>query len=141
MRAVISMVILVLVSGCSSVFGEKEIGRVMLVDGRGTPVQGALVIPEYENPQNAPQDYSKKELEDRTSNAQGMVVVGLDEYYWDTDHCYHFRVRRYGFEDVTMSVSKDLFPAVLKIELDALPRAPRKSPDSKPAPVATPAGR
>jgi hypothetical protein len=135
------MVILVLVSGCSSVLGEKEIGRVMLVDGRGAPVQGALVIPEYENPQSVPQDYSKKELEDRTSNAQGMVVVGLDEYYWDTDHCYHFRVRRYGFEDVAMAVSRDLFPAVLKIELEALPRAPRKSADSKSAPPTTPSGR
>jgi hypothetical protein len=147
MRALISISLVVLASGCSTVHGVKDAVQgaiadvrgtpvqVLLVDARGTPVQGAFVLPEYENPLSAPQKYDDDEIKAHTSDEQGSVLVMLDDYYWDSDHCYHFRVRRNGFEDVTMAVSKDLYPAVLKIELDATPRAPRK------APAAAPSGR
>jgi hypothetical protein len=41
----------------------------------------------------------------------------MDDCLWPSDDCYHFRVHRSGYEDSTISVSKDLFPPMLKVEL------------------------
>jgi hypothetical protein len=53
------------------------------------------------------------------SDAQGLVHADLDQYLWESDGCYHFRVRRGGYKNIEMSVSRDLFPQVLKISLEA----------------------
>jgi hypothetical protein len=97
----------------------------MVVDMHGAPIQGAVLVPEEEYTSNTSPGYSDKELEALASNAKGIISFHLDDCLWDSDGCYHFRIHRPGFEDVAMSVSKDLFPPVLRIELKA------KAPASK----------
>jgi hypothetical protein len=121
MRALISMVLFGLVAGCGSVSEGNPGGRVMIVDRLGNPVQDALVLPESEDGAALPRD-TMRETKDRTSNAQGMVRADLDDYLWSSDACYHFRIHRAGFEDAELTVSRDLFPAVLKIEMRATAR-------------------
>ena len=109
----------------------------VVVDALGAPVQGAFLylVAEDENPSAKPEHFTLAELKARTSDAQGMIRAELDDFLWESDHCYHFRVRRSGFEDVTMSVSRDLFPPVLRIEMKRLVREP-----GKPQPPAQEAG-
>jgi hypothetical protein len=113
----ISVVLAVLLSACNSKSGANANGRVMVVGTNGVPIQGAILVPEEENPPTATQRYSDAELRERASNAKGIISVELDDCLWDSDGCYHFRIRRNGFEDVAMTVSKELFPPVLRIEL------------------------
>jgi hypothetical protein len=117
MRVLITLALAILVSGCGSMSPTRAQGRVMIVDGRGAPIQGATLMPDYEYPPATAWKYTKDELAVRTSDAQGMILADLNEYFWDSDKCYHFRVHLAGFEDATMAVSKEMFPAVLKIEV------------------------
>jgi hypothetical protein len=111
---------MVLASACASGPGAKTGGRILLVDGLGVPVQGAVVLPEEGDLKPTRQiNWPKDEIEARVSDSQGVVRADLEQYYWDSDGCYHFRVLRAGFEDFAMTVSKDLFPPVLKVTLEA----------------------
>jgi hypothetical protein len=125
MRALLALVLVALAPACSSTPGAAEGGRMAVVDSLGAPVQGAFLyaMPEDENPPARPEKYTSAERKARTSDAQGMLRAELDDFLWESDHCYHFRVRRSGFEDVTMSVSRDLFPPVLRIEMKRLAQA------------------
>jgi hypothetical protein len=107
---------------------EKPPGRILLVDGRGAPVPGGIVLPDDAETTAKTSRQLQNDAVDLgwISDAQGIVHADLDQYLWDSDGCYHFRVRRGGYKDVTMSVSKDLFPQVLKISLE------RASPESGP---------
>jgi hypothetical protein len=118
----------VLAPGCSSMHAEKPPGRILLVDGRGMPVQGGVVLPDDAEANAKTSRQLQNDAEDLgwISDTQGLVHADLDQYLWDSDGCYHFRVRRGGYKDVEMSVSKDLFPPVLKIPLE------RATPDSAP---------
>ncbi len=120
-----------LVGACNSSSGANAGGRIVVVDGSGAPVAGALLIlmPEDENQSSTPLGHTTAELRELTSDSQGVIHAQLDDCLWDSDGCYHFRVRRYGYDDVTMSVSKDLFPPVLRVELK-----PREQGASAPAP-------
>jgi hypothetical protein len=110
---------MVLASACASAPSANPHGRIMLVDGLGAPVQGAVVLPEEGDLKTTRQtNWSKDEIAARVSDSQGMVRADLEQYYWDSDGCYHFRVLRTGFEDFAMTVSKDLFPSVLKVNLE-----------------------
>jgi hypothetical protein len=116
-----------LVSACGSMSESDPRGQILVVDGAGTPLNGAVVLPDPEYPSSAPPNYTESELKkDHSTNAQGLILVYLDDFYWNTDGCYHIRVHRSGYEDETMAVSKDLFPAVLKI--DMRPRVPTTLP-------------
>ena len=114
-----------LFSACGSMSGSDPKGQVLVVDGAGAPLAGAVVLPDAEYESSLP-PYTASDLKERSTNAQGTVVVYLDDYYWASDSCYHFRVRREGFEDETMAVSKELLPSVLKI--DMRPRVPATNP-------------
>ena len=124
--AILSLIAAALVSACSSTSGAAEGGRVAVVDALGAPVQGAFLyaVAEDESPSARPEHFTSAELKARTSDAQGMIRAELDDFLRESDHCYHFRVRRSGFEDVTMSVSRDLFPPVLRIEMKRLGQEP-----------------
>jgi hypothetical protein len=100
-------------------------GEVLVVDAAGAPLADAVVLPDAEYDSPLP-PYTASELKDRSTNAKGTVLVYLDDYYWASDSCYHFRVHRPGYEDETMAVSKDLFPSVMKI--DMRPRVPAANP-------------
>jgi hypothetical protein len=116
-----------LFSACGSMSGLDPRGQLLVVDAAGAPLADALVLPDAEN-DAAPPAYREWELKDLSTNAKGIVLVNLDDYYWASDSCYHFRVHKAGYEDETMAVSKDLFPAVLKI--DMRPRVPATNPSS-----------
>ena len=124
--------LLALASACSSPPKDNAGGRIMVVDAHGAPLPGAFlaVVPEAENPSARPQAYTTAELRAHTSDAQGMIRVDLDDYLWDSDHNYHFRVRRQGYEDETLSVSTDLFPPVLRIELRRVEPEPAAPPNA-----------
>src|ERR1019366_9932365 len=108
MRAFISIALVVLISACVSTRGAKAAARIMLVDGSGAPIQGAVVLPEDpEYPGARRGNLSDAEEQARISDSQGLVHAELDQYFWDSDSCYHFRIHRAGFEDATMTVSKD----------------------------------
>jgi hypothetical protein len=114
-----------LFSGCGSLSNLDPRGQVLVVDAVGAPLAGAVVLPDQEY-DTAPRPYNDSELEERSTNAKGTVVLYLDDYFWASDSCYHFKVHKAGYEDETMAVSKDLFPAVLKIDLR--PRVPATNP-------------
>jgi len=138
-RVLFPMGLAVLISACSSAPGEEAAGRIMLVDGLGAPVQGAVVLPEEEELSgNVPRVWSRADNLDRTSDSRGIVRADLQQYFWDSDSCYHFRIQRTGFEDVTMSVSKELFPPVLRINLEAGPERTKPSSSASPTAAAQP---
>jgi hypothetical protein len=112
-----------LASACGSLSGSDPRGQILVVDSLGTPLAGAVVLPDPEYQSTSTPNYSDSEIRDHHStNAQGMILVFLDDFFWESDGCYHIRVHKPGFEDETMTVSRDLYPAVLKI--DMRPRVP-----------------
>ena len=114
-----------LASSCSSIRQEKAVARIMVVDEHGLPVQGAFVSPEIAEHSNPDmRKLTDEETAARTSDLQGLVYADLELYYWDSDGCYHLVVRRGGYKQVVMSVSKELFPPLLRITLEANSRAP-----------------
>jgi hypothetical protein len=124
--------LLVLAPGCGSVSAPDTGSRVVVVDGAGTPIKGAVIYPDYEY-SSSQKTYTKDDLEELASDAQGLIHADLDAFLWDKDGCYHFVIRRAGYESATMSVSKDLLPPVLKVVMVA-----RANPG---APTASPSGR
>lgn len=119
-RVLVIFALSAMVSACGILGGPPPSGRILVTTESGAPIAGAKLVPD-EDPQpgqTRPYDDSPK------TNAQGMVTVYLEDFYWDTDSCYHFRVRRAGYDDVTMAVSKDLMPALLKIKMTAQSPAP-----------------
>jgi hypothetical protein len=110
--------------------GSEPRGQILVVDAAGAPLPGAVVLPDAEYPSAEPPRYTDSELKDHATNSEGLVLVYLDDFYWNSDSCYHFRVRRGGYEDEEMTVSRDLFPAVLKI--DMRPRLPAAPPPAGP---------
>ena len=119
MRILISIALAAILSACGVLPSSKVNPRVEVVDRSGAPVQGAIVRPEPEDPRDAetPTRELKSDLAERTTDAQGRIRADLEDYFWGTDSCYHFRVHRDGFEDFEISVSRDLMPAVFRIEL------------------------
>jgi hypothetical protein len=115
--AIAAVAAALLVSACSSLSSSEPQGQVLVVDASGTPLQGAVVLPDPEFPPAESPKMTDSELKEHSTNAQGMILVYLDDFFWKSDACYHFRVRRGGYEDETMAVSQDLFPAVLKIDM------------------------
>jgi hypothetical protein len=127
LRACAALALALLVSACGSLGGGGDLrGQIMVVDGQGAPIKGALVLPDPEFPPAQAPHYSDSEIKERSTDAQGMVSVYLDDFFWNADSCYHIRVRRAGYEDEAMTVSRDLFPSVLKI--DMRPRVPAMPP-------------
>lgn len=117
MRTLLSVALAALLSSCSLVTPPKVNPRIVVVDHFGNPVAGAAVLPENEDSKDTRENLTEYEIANRTSNAAGMIHASFDDYFWDSDSCYHFRVRRAGFEDLEIAVSKELLPPVLKIEL------------------------
>ena len=124
MRVLLPLALAALASACSTTDEAKPEGRIMVVDARGAPIQGALLMPEEEFQDVDRTRLTKEERDARLSDAQGSIHAELDDFFWQGDGCYHFRIHREGFEDVDMAVSRDLYPPVLRIELKAKPRAP-----------------
>jgi hypothetical protein len=114
-----------LAPGCGSVAAPDTGSRILVVDGAGTPIPGAVIYPDYEY-SSSQKTYTKDDLDALSSDAQGMIHVDLDDFLWDKDGCYHFVIRRAGYDSATMSVSKDLAPPVLRVvmALKASPAAP-----------------
>jgi hypothetical protein len=116
----------VMAPACTSTGDSQAAARVSVVDARGLPVQGAVVMPDdaETNAKDSRQLQNDARDLNWVSDAQGLVRADLDQYFWDNDGCYHFHVRRAGYKDVTMTVSKDLFPAVLRISLERAAQDP-----------------
>jgi hypothetical protein len=124
--------LLMLSPGCGSVSAPDAGPRVLVVDNSGAPIAKAIIYPDYEY-SSSQRTYTKEVLEELASDAQGFVHADLDDFLWDKDGCYHFVIRKAGYEDATMSVSKELAPPVLKVVL-----TPKASTGAMPAP---PGGR
>ncbi|HEY1793101.1 MAG TPA: hypothetical protein VGG34_09300 [Opitutaceae bacterium] len=87
--------------------------RILVVDTAGTPLEGAVVYPDSDDSSSQTPRYA----ENHSTDKQGLLVPDLEEFYWDSDGCYHFRVRSPGYEEETVAVSRDLFPFIYRIEL------------------------
>jgi hypothetical protein len=111
-------------SACS-VFATKPVNQILVVDENGAPVAGALLLPEDEEQHSVAVSEGREEDYAQTSGPDGMIAAKLDEFL-RSDDCYHFRIHKAGYEDTTTSVSKDLIPALLKVELRPRPPAPPK---------------
>ena len=119
MRLSITIGMILLLAACTSSTNKEEAPALIVIDARGMPIKGALVMPEPDGRESPdPTRLSHDELLLRTSDAQGVVHVDLDGYFWPSDGCFHFVATRPGYEAATISVSKDLFPTPLKIKLD-----------------------
>jgi hypothetical protein len=110
--------LLVLVAGCKSAVDPDLTGRILVVNAHGVPIPGATVLP-YDESESRKSDLTPEDRKALTTDPHGLVTVLLESYYWSEDGCYHFRVHRTGFDTATETVSKDLFPAELRIELKA----------------------
>jgi hypothetical protein len=117
MRLLTSLLLLCLVASCKSVPTPDEIGRVKAVNRHGDPIPLAVLTPDFENPPVVPHVYDDDELKQRASDANGVFHIDMDDCLWASDQNYHFRIHRAGYEDSVISVSKDLFPPMLKVEL------------------------
>jgi hypothetical protein len=117
MRTLLSVTLAALLSSCNLGAPSKDNPRIVVVDHSGNPVSGAVVLPENEDARDSRENLTEYEIAARTSDAAGMIRASLDDYYWESDSCYHFRVRRAGFESFEIAVSKELMPPVLRIEL------------------------
>jgi hypothetical protein len=118
MRLLFPLLVLALAAGCRTSSDPDLLGRILVVNSRGVPIPGATVVP-YEESESRQAPLTKEDLKPLTTDTHGIVSVLLESYYWTEDGCYHFRVQRAGFDTATESVSKDLFPAQLRIELKA----------------------
>jgi hypothetical protein len=116
--ALVPAALLACLSGCSVVSGAPPDGHILVVDQSGAPLQGAVIYPENEDSSATP-GYFPGELRERTSGAQGTIIVHLEDFLWASDACYHFLISRPGFEDENMTVSRDLFPQVLRVDMRA----------------------
>jgi len=131
MRLFITFGMILLLAACTSSTDKEEAPALIVIDARGMPIKGALVMPEPDGRESPdPTRLSHDEVILRTSDAQGIVRVDLDRYFWPSDGCFHFVATRPGYESATISVSKDLFPTPLKIKLDAVsdPSNPKGAP-------------
>jgi hypothetical protein len=117
LRLLVTTGLLLLLAACGTFSTPTGPGIVVIVDRHGTPLQNGVLVPDYEGAQEIPHTYDKYELAQRASDAKGVFHVDLDDCYWNSDDCYHFKIYRTGFENCSMTVSKDLFPPVLKITL------------------------
>jgi hypothetical protein len=113
----LALVLSLFVSSCTSPNSIQD--RVMVVESHGLPVQGAVLVPTFEDAKDAPPVLDPYEIRARSSDAHGVFHVDLDDCYWASDGCYHFHISKGGYDDVDMSVSKDLFPPMLKVDLKA----------------------
>ena len=130
LSSLVPLALAALASACTSAPSPKAAGRITLVDVSGAPIQGALVMPEVEYQNSAPRRDTQDEFEARVSDVNGVVRAPLEDYFWESDACYHFRIHKDGFEDVTMAVSRDLYPSELRIDL----RRPQAT-DAPPGPA------
>jgi hypothetical protein len=112
------VLLLALAAGCRSGVDPDQLGRILVVNSRGVPIAGATVVP-YDENEVRRAELTPEDLKAFTTDQHGTVTVLLEPYLWTEDGCYHFRVRRPGFEAATETVSRDLFPAQLRIELKA----------------------
>jgi hypothetical protein len=117
MRKFLALALVALIAGCATAPTPDELGRVTVVDRRGTPLQSAVLSPDPENPPAVPRAYDDAEIKERSSDANGVFHVDMDDCIWSSDGCYHFRIHRAGFDDFTMVVSKELFPPMLRVEM------------------------
>jgi hypothetical protein len=132
MRTIILVAAISLLSACNSSPEMQEVPLVIVVDARGAPIKGALVMPESEDEGMTNADkLSSSEFDRRTSDARGLVRADLRAYYWPSDGCYHFAATKQGYEDAEVSVSKDLFPSPLRIKMDAAGNAESANPSHK----------
>lgn len=135
MRLFVAVGLMVFAAGCASSPPVARAGHIMVVDARGAPIKGAFVAPEMEDDRRTdPRKPTNEELAERVSDAAGVVQADLRLYYWASDDCFHFVITKEGYEDSTFSVSRELFPSMLKIRLEAVGNpgsakpAPRTSP-------------
>ncbi|HZZ18027.1 MAG TPA: hypothetical protein VFE25_01595 [Opitutaceae bacterium] len=117
MRLLTALLLVCLVASCKSVPTADELGRVRVVNRHGDPIQYAVLTPDLENTPPAPHAYDDDEIKQRSSDANGVFHIDMDDCIWESDQNYHFRIHRAGYDDFTMAVSKDLFPPMLKVEL------------------------
>jgi hypothetical protein len=114
----ISLTLIVLCGLCAcSVLGDpKTSSRILVVDERGAVVPDALLLPEEEGHDPSSLQGDREEDYAPRSGQDGVITTNLDEYL-RSDDCYHFRIHKRGYEDTASTVSRDLMPPVLKVEL------------------------
>jgi hypothetical protein len=138
MRAILLFGVIALLAACNSSPETQEYPLVFVVDARGAPIKGALVMPESEDEGVTNSgNLTASELERRTSDAQGLVRADLKAYYWPSDACFHFATTKQGYEDSVISVSKDLFPSPLKIRMEVVENTGNGKPGPKASASAT----
>jgi hypothetical protein len=119
MRPFLAVLLVALLCACSTAPTPDELGRVMIVDARGVPLQNGVLTPDLEHPPVVSHVYDDDELKDRASDAHGVFHIDMDDCIWESDECYHFRIHLAGYDDAAMVVSRDLFPPMLKVVMQA----------------------
>lgn len=130
-RILVILTAAVLLGACSSLSGDAPSGRILVLDTSGAPIVGARLLPDDDAVHTAPVKYDDSIP---SSDAHGLFVLDLDDYYSWKDSCYHFRVHKKGYVDETLAVSKDLMPAQLKVELKSTASAAGPVPPAFSAP-------
>jgi hypothetical protein len=120
MRLFLALLLVSLVASCKTAPTPDELGRVRVVNRHGEPIPNAVLTPDPESPPAVPHIYDTDELRERASDGNGVFHIDMDDCIWSSDQNYHFRIHRIGYEDSTITVSKDLFPPMLKVELREL---------------------
>jgi hypothetical protein len=118
MRFILGLFLSLVLAGCGTI-NPKINSRVIVVDRNGNPVQGIVVEPEPQDAKDSAYFESRAPYDTKNwmTDAQGEFHTDLEDYYWESDSCYHFHVHHYGYEDFEISVAKDLMPPLYKIVL------------------------
>ena len=119
-------------AACSTSPETEDVPRVMIVDIRGSPIRGALVMPDSEDEgMTDPSKLTKEELNRRTSDVQGLIHEDLRVYFWPSEGSLHFVATKEGYEGTTISVSKELFPLPFRIRMEAAGDTGKAKPTHK----------
>lgn len=102
---------------CRSTGSADSLAHILVVDPSGAPIAGAVLYPDYEYNTSPQRDYSRADLAAYTSGPSGIISLDLGGYLWDADGCYHFLIRKAGYDDETVAISKELFSGRLRVDM------------------------
>jgi hypothetical protein len=120
-------------TACSYFGTPRSKNQILVLDENGRPVADAILLAEDDSHGSGYRNTTQEEDFAPRSGPDGVITADLDEYLWSSDDCYHFSIHKRGFEDTATTVSRELIPQVLKVELRS--RAwPLQRPRAAPSP-------
>lgn len=111
--------LVLIVGGCTTSGGPSLSDSITVKDETGRPAVGVSVLFEEEVMTGLPYYFTATELKERTSNENGQAKIDLGKHLW-TDGCYHFLLRKDGFQQKEVIVKKAKYSGEIIAVLEPL---------------------